>query len=274
MKKRQDDYEAFVAKFERKRTSDDCYTPPEVYDIVRSWIGEQVDLRGAQIIRPFWPDTDYKQVEYPAGCVVVDNPPFSRFVEIVRWYLDRGVRFFLFAPHTTVLNLDAPYTRLVCGAGVIYENGAVVSTSFASNLFGDTLAMSVPDLYERLKAAEYKKKPLPPRYSYPSHVLTFSDLARCSVHGVAISIPRSEAAFVRRLDSQRPSGKAIYGSGFLLSDRQAARMEAALLEADRIKVKEAYKRFKAEKFPRELEAHAWAISDRERAIIAQLSPGH
>lgn len=40
MKKRQDDYEAFVAKFERKRTSDDCYTPPEVYDIVRSWLGE------------------------------------------------------------------------------------------------------------------------------------------------------------------------------------------------------------------------------------------
>ena len=273
MKKPQEDYEAFVAKFERKRTSDDCYTPPEVYDIVLGWLGEQVDLVGAQIIRPFWPDTDYKQVEYPDGCVVVDNPPFSIFAEIVRWYLAHGVRFFLFAQHKTIFNLDAPYTRIVCGADVTFENGAVVKTGFVSNLFGDTLAMSAPDLNERLKAAEYKKKPLPPRYSYPSHVLTFSDLARCSVHGVAISIPRSEAAFVRRLDSQRPSGKAIYGSGFLLSDRQAARMEAALLEADRIKVKEAYKRFKAVKFPGELEAHAWAISDREREIIAQLSAG-
>ena len=273
MKKRQDDYEAFVAKFERKRTSDDCYTPPEVYDIVRSWLGEQVDLRGAQIIRPFWPDTDYREVEYPDGCVVVDNPPFSIFAEIVRWYLERGVRFFLFAQHKTIFNLDAPYTRLVCGADVIYENGAVVRTSFVSNLFGDALAMSMPDLYERLTAAARSKSPLP-HYRYPAHLLTFSDLARCSAHGVPVSIPRHEAAFVRRLDSQRPSGKAIYGSGFLLSDRQAARMEAALLEADRIKVKEAYKRFKAEKFPRELEAHAWAISDREREIIAQLSPGH
>ena len=45
MKKRQDDYEAFVAKFERKRTSDDCYTPPEVYDIVRGWLGEQASPR-------------------------------------------------------------------------------------------------------------------------------------------------------------------------------------------------------------------------------------
>ena len=79
MKKRQDDYEAFVAKFERKRTSDDCYTPPEVYDIVRGWLGEQVDLAGAQIVRPFWPDTDYREVEYPDGCVVVDNPPFFDF---------------------------------------------------------------------------------------------------------------------------------------------------------------------------------------------------
>ena len=86
MKKRQDDYEAFVAKFERKRTSDDCYTPPEVYDIVRGWLSEQVDLTGAQIVRPFWPDADYKQMEYPPECVVVDNPPFSIFAEIVRWY--------------------------------------------------------------------------------------------------------------------------------------------------------------------------------------------
>ena len=263
MKKRQDDYEAFVAKFERKRTSDDCYTPPEVYDIVRGWLSEQVDLAGAQIVRPFWPDTDYRGVEYPDGCVVVDNPPFSIFAEIVRWYLERGVRFFLFAQHKTIFGLDAPYTRLVCGAGVIYENGANVATSFASNLFGDTLAMSVPDLYERLTAAARSKDPLP-RYSYPSHVLTFSDLARCASHGVALSIPRNEATFVRRLDSQQASKKGIYGGGFLLSDRQAGRMEEALREADR---------HKAEKAAQEIEAHAWAISDREREIIAQLSAG-
>ena len=28
------DYEAFVGKFEPKKTTDDCYTPPEVYDAV------------------------------------------------------------------------------------------------------------------------------------------------------------------------------------------------------------------------------------------------
>lgn len=230
---------------------------------MRGWLSEQVDLTGAQIVRPFWPDADYKQMEYPPECVVVDNPPFSIFAEIVRWYLERGVRFFLFAPHKTIFGLDAPYTRLVCGANVIYENGANVATSFASNLFGDTLAMSVPDLYERLMTAMRSKDPLP-RYSYPSHVLTFSDLARCASHGVPLSIPRDEATFVRRLDSQQTSKRGIYGGGFLLSDRQAGRMEEALREADRRK---------AEKAARELEAHAWTISDREREIIAQLSAG-
>ena len=85
-------------------------------------------------------------------------------------------------------------------------------------------------------------------------------LARCASHGVAISIPRNEATFVRRLDSQQAVKKAIYGGGFLLSDRQAARKEAALLEADRLKAEKAAR-------------VTWAISDREREIIAQLSAG-
>ena len=46
----------------------------------------------------------------------------------------------------------------------------------------------------------------------------------------------------------------------MLSDRQAARMEAALLEADRLKAEKAA-------------SVTWAISEREREIIAQLSAG-
>lgn len=30
-------YEEFVDKFKPKLTTDDCYTPPEVYDVVASW---------------------------------------------------------------------------------------------------------------------------------------------------------------------------------------------------------------------------------------------
>ena len=32
-----DDYGAFVEKFKPKKTTDDCYTPPEVYETIKDW---------------------------------------------------------------------------------------------------------------------------------------------------------------------------------------------------------------------------------------------
>lgn len=31
------EYDDFVAKFEPKKTTDDCYTPPIIYDAIRAW---------------------------------------------------------------------------------------------------------------------------------------------------------------------------------------------------------------------------------------------
>ncbi|OZG51970.1 ParB-like nuclease [Pseudoscardovia suis] len=55
------------------------------------------------IVRPFWPGADYGRVEYPGGCVVVDNPPFSILSKIIRFYQAHGVRFFLFAPRPGIV---------------------------------------------------------------------------------------------------------------------------------------------------------------------------
>ena len=262
MKKRQDDYEAFVAKFERKKTSDDCYTPPAVYDAVLRWLSNKVDISGREIIRPFWPDTDYQLEKYPPGCVVVDNPPFSLFTPIVRWYIAMNIDFFLFAQHKTILNNPDKYTRIICGADIIYENGAEVRTSFVSNLFGDTLAMSAPDLYESLNAIARDKSL--PKYHYPENVLTFSDISKCSAHGVEISIPRGESHFIRALDCQKEHGKHIYGAGFLLSDRQAAAIREAHKQCERNKIAKAAK---------DESTHVWNLSDRERAICLELGGG-
>ena len=32
-----EDYDGFVEKFKPKKTTDDCYTPPDVYDCVSDW---------------------------------------------------------------------------------------------------------------------------------------------------------------------------------------------------------------------------------------------
>lgn len=31
-------YEEFVEKFKPNKTTDDCYTPPEVYKLIKDWV--------------------------------------------------------------------------------------------------------------------------------------------------------------------------------------------------------------------------------------------
>ncbi|MFR0556541.1 hypothetical protein [Pseudoscardovia radai] len=64
----------------------------------RVWVGDDVP-----IVRPFWPGTDYERAQYPDGCVVVDNPPFSILAKIIRFYQAHGIRFFLFAPRPDIM---------------------------------------------------------------------------------------------------------------------------------------------------------------------------
>ena len=81
------DYEGFVEKFKPKKTTDDCYTPPEVYEAVKEWVSDNIlPLDGVEIVRPFFPGGDYENHHYPEGCVVLDNPPFSILAKIRRFY--------------------------------------------------------------------------------------------------------------------------------------------------------------------------------------------
>lgn len=223
-----DDYDEFTEKFRPKLTTDDCYTPDEAYEAVLGWLREKVDIEGANIVRPFWPGADYRAYDYGKNDIVVDNPPFSILSKIIRFYLDKGVRFFLFAPHLTIFGSDSKHMCICipCACGVRYANGAEVSTGFVSNLFGDTLAMSAPDLRRRIIEAQERARRVTavklPKYEYPPEVLTASMLGCLSAHGVEYSIKRCEAVGVRSLSSQRACGKAIFGSGFLISERKAA----------------------------------------------------
>ena len=76
------DYDGFVEKFKPKKTTDDCYTPPAVYDAVLQYVREKYNIDDdVPIVRPFYPGGDYENYDYPEGCVVVDNPPFSIFAK-------------------------------------------------------------------------------------------------------------------------------------------------------------------------------------------------
>lgn len=233
-----DNYEEFVAKFKPKLTTDDCYTPVEVYEAVLGWLREKVDIEGCNIVRPFWPGGDYEAYDYKVGDVVVDNPPFSILARILRFYQDGGIRFFLFGPQLTLFSSSSSsssssLTYIPCSCTVEYANGAKINTGFISNLFGDVFAMSAPDLRKMIKEAQEKARceasaPMP-KYEYPPEVLTSSMLGYLSTHGVEFKVMRDEVSPVplSALASQKAVGKAIFGRGWLISERKAAERKAA-----------------------------------------------
>ena len=49
-----EEYSAFVEKFKQKRTTDDCFTPPNIYEAVRNFVFEEYGLtEGVRVMRPF-----------------------------------------------------------------------------------------------------------------------------------------------------------------------------------------------------------------------------
>ena len=78
-----DEYNDFLDKFEAKKTTDDCYTPDNIYDAVADWVADRYGIKRLAFIRPFYPGGDYQNAKYPKGCAVVDNPPFSIMSEII-----------------------------------------------------------------------------------------------------------------------------------------------------------------------------------------------
>ncbi len=251
------EYDKFVEKFELKKTTDDCYTPPAVYEAIKDWACRRYGKGPESIVRPFYPGGDYESEAYPDGCFVLDNPPFSILSQIVAFFLHRKISFFLFAPTLTCLSgrncLDVAH--LVCDADITYENGAKVPTSFVTNCEPGVVLRSEPELgrlvnetCNALKNAVYH-----PKYIYPAHIVTAAIAQTYARRGVDFCVRREDCVPVGGLDSQKEAKKTIFGGGLLLSDRAAAdRAAADRAAADRAAAIE------------------WPLSARERAIIERM----
>ena len=229
----EEEYQEFLDKFEAKHTTDDCYTPEKVYDAVKEWVADEYDLSPKDFVRPFYPGGDYQKETYKSRNIVVDNPPFSILAQIIRWYTERRIRFFLFAPALTVFSSAAQAASILCtGVSITYANGAVVTTSFVTNLEpNEVRARTAPDLFKQVEAAMDEvlaetRNPMPV-YSYPDNVATAAMLNRYSKYGIDYMIPKAESVPIDALDSQKEAGKAIFGKGLLLSERAAAERAAA-----------------------------------------------
>ena len=230
------DYEGFTEKFKPKKTTDDCYTPPAVMDALLAWLREDGLLTGGErIVRPFWPGGDYEAEDYREGDVVVDNPPFSFLSRIVDFYTRRGVRFWLFAPHLTLFSYAGrPVTLVVSPAQIRYENGALVTTDFVTNLPPTDVWVRVEGpLARRLEAAcKVQRKPGPPKLAWPANVVTAARLGTyIAARGGSFTLCRHEGETLRRIYVRGGGAVNIFGGGILLSDRAAARYAEVEAEA-------------------------------------------
>lgn len=197
------------------------------------------------------------------GKVVVDNPPFSIMSKIVNFYIENNVKFFIFAPAMTSIGLTRKHfgksTIIPLSENIVYQNGAVVPTSFITNLFNDdTIVYFDPSFKKNLKDAveqtNNKAVHHVPHYEYPVNVIRATDIVKAGRASSKPIIIKSKSSYhIMKLDCQKKYHKQIFGDGLLVDDKTA----------DKINKLKQVKDTKT--------TITWKLSDRERQIIDKLN---
>ena len=226
--KNQTEYQDFVDKFKPKLTTDDCYTPSEVFEAVEKWVRQHYDLGNVENIRPFKPDGDYKKENY-TGKVVIDNPPFSILSEIVHWYSDNKVKFFLFAPYLTTFGTaqDCQTTRVLAGVEITYENGAKVLTNFITNMDDPHVLVEVAGtLRKSIEEAQPNEATELEKYLRPKNLKVGTDFVYSAKLGHDWKITDSECRLTKQSDFLKAVKKGLFGGGLFVSDEVAEKAAA------------------------------------------------
>ena len=228
-RERVEGYDEFVDKFKPKLTTDDCYTPAKVYDAVLGFVRNTWDVAGREVVRPFYPGGDYRKLDqYPAGCIIVDNPPFSILSQIIRYYCAHGLEFFLFGPSLTLFTAaDCDLTYIISDSDIEYENGAKVRTGFITNLPSEFRIWLSPELSEAVELAQLQEDKSKRGFVYPENIVTSATLQTIAKRKVELKIRKVSCHYIKDSESARRQGRGLFGGGFMLSERAAAERAAA-----------------------------------------------
>lgn len=136
-------------------------------------------------------------------------------------------------------------------ASVVYENGAVVRTSFVTNMLDPDIAfMTAPDLKKGVEEACKKETKKTRKLVWPYNVAGIQTVQK--IASVPFVIRRNECEIVSSLKNT-----CIFGGGLLVSDRVAAKLRAAELRAAKL---------------RAAKLRAAELRQEEEIIKAELSP--
>lgn len=190
-----------------EKDTDNVCTFNDVYGSVRRTVALEYKLRESDFVRPFYSGDDYQHFPYTHDSVVVDNPPFSKLMEIIKFYVDNNIKFFLFAPGSTLGEYTCFCTGIAIGVDIIYPDGSVINTSFLTNLESDDIAIkSSRSFYYAVHDANDTRPEI-----YPHNVITVEMINKLSKSEINFEVPRSQCHFTRALDNQSNRQKASFG---------------------------------------------------------------
>lgn len=216
-------YEEFVGKFnvDRPKTTDDCYTPQEIYEAIWEWLAPQIPYTNP--VRPFYPGGDYESYDYSNdGTIVYDNPPFSIQSKIVDFYIEHDIPFFLFCNGLTVFNLlvNRPQLSIVLiHRSIRFQNGAVVKVAFVTNLkLADNHVILANTLQKRLDDLAANDKKIRPKHD--PMIKNSAELMKYIDPSIKAD---SSVGFVglRRKDD---NGVAIFGCGIQITEDELKKL--------------------------------------------------
>lgn len=135
--------------------NDEYYTPEPIMEIVDKYVEEKFGYDRKDFIKPFYPGGDYENEDY-TGKIVVDNPPFSILSKIVDYYIEKNIKFFLFAETTTVncTCKEKGISIITASRDIIYKNGVKIATCFITNIPERAYIVYDRDLDKKIKGIQ------------------------------------------------------------------------------------------------------------------------
>lgn len=219
-----EEYNEFVDKFKDKFTTDDCFTPSNVYDEIVKFIEKEYKVKKENFVRPFYPGGDYQKYNYTKDSIVVDNPPFSLYNEIVKFYVKNNIKFFLFGNGLTILSAKIKdITYIVNDLRIEYQNGVQVNTNFVTNLEkGDILIRTAHELAKNVdkvnKINTRKLKNGYKEYKYPRNLMGVSEIKKKARNKEDIFINKNECEFIDYLYDDNKIKTKQFGTKLIVSD--------------------------------------------------------
>lgn len=218
-------YKYCVTNGRNINSTDECYTPPAVYDTVLDYAVERYNLQGKHIVRPFIPGGDYQRYVCDENDVVIDNPPFSMTTKIAKWYIEHNIPFFLFVNGLYGVSLSrglhGKATVIVTNANVsFYNKGSEkrIKLGFVTNMEPKNIIIrGDATLTNRLNGL-VKKKSFN-RFHYPANFLKNNDILSALQRNVELKLTTDNCSFEDNLDYHKAHHVRAFGGGYLVNDK-------------------------------------------------------